>query len=142
MNTTLEQPRAKLSSSNVPLTILVVDDDEPLAEVLSRRLSSQGYRALIATCGQEGLAAAERDRPDLIVLDLRLPDVDGLRIGEHLADNPATSGIPVIVLSGMERPDIIRRSREAGCQYFVRKPYDPNALLILIEHAIAESRQW
>jgi len=48
-------------------------------------------------------------------------------------------GIPVIVLSGMERPDVIRRSRAAGCLYYVRKPYDPNALLILINHAIGET---
>ena len=54
----------------------------------------------------------------------------------------APLAIPVIILSGMERPDIIRRSRAAGCQYFVRKPYDPNALLILVQHAIGETRGW
>ena len=61
-----------------------------------------------------------------MLLDLRLPDMEGFSIGEQLADDPATCGVPVIVLSAMERPDIIRRTRAAGCQYFVRKPYDPN----------------
>jgi CheY-like chemotaxis protein len=82
------------------------------------------------------------DRPSLIVLDLRLPDTDGFSVCSQLVDDPATSEIPVIILSGMERPDIIRQSRAAGCQYFVRKPYDPNALLILIRQAIDESRGW
>jgi CheY-like chemotaxis protein len=68
--------------------------------------------------------------------------VEGFSIGEELADDPSTSGVPVIVLSGMERPDIIRRARAAGCQYFIRKPYDPNALLVLIRSAIEEASAW
>jgi DNA-binding response OmpR family regulator len=122
--------------------VLVVDDDEQLTAVLSERLKRQGFDALAARRGSEGLALAREARPDLIVLDLRLPDADGLAVCQELADDPATCTIPVIILSGMERPDIIRRSREAGCQYYVRKPYDPNALLILIRQAIREARQW
>ncbi len=55
-------------------------------------------------------------------------------------DNEATCDIPVIVVSGMESPDVIRRSRAAGCYYYLRKPYDPNALLTLIQQAIDEAR--
>ena len=66
----------------------------------------------------------------------------GFTVGESLADDPTTCSVPVIVLSGMERPHIIRRTRAAGCQYFVRKPYDPNALLVLIKSAIEESSAW
>jgi CheY-like chemotaxis protein len=72
-------------------------------------------------------------------MDLRLPDADGLDLCQQLDESPSTCGIPVIVLSGMERPDIIRRAREVGCQYYVRKPYDPNALLLLIQHALREA---
>ena len=122
--------------------ILIVDDDEAMVEGLSCRLIKQGYSIQQAETGAEGIETARRERPALIVLDVRLPDTDGLAVCEKLADDPATAGIPVIILSGMERPDIIRRSRAAGCQYFVRKPYDPNALLLLIESAIDESRQW
>lgn len=64
-----------------------------------------------------------------------------LRVCQQLVDNPATCDIPVIILSGMQRPDIIRRSRSAGCRYYVRKPYDPNALLVLIDQAIEESER-
>ncbi|MBW3599334.1 MAG: response regulator [Planctomycetes bacterium] len=123
-------------------SILVIEDDQGQREALIFRLSRVGYRVRAAGAGREGLAMAREDRPHLVLLDLRLPDVEGFAIGEALADDPRTCGVPVIVLSAMERPDIIRRTRAAGCQYFVRKPYDPNALLVLIESAIAEAAGW
>jgi CheY-like chemotaxis protein len=122
--------------------ILIVDDDAVLTDVLARRLQHQGFETLTADSGQAGLAKAQSDRPALVVLDLRLPDTDGFSVCERLADSPDTCTIPVIILSGMERPDILRRCRAAGCHYFLRKPYDPNALLILIRQAIRESGSW
>jgi DNA-binding response OmpR family regulator len=116
--------------------ILIVDDDPQQTEVLSYRLGRLGYRTLTAHRGDDGLRMAKVARPHLVLLDLRLPDADGLDICQQLTDGDATCGIPVIILSGMERPDIIRRSRGAGCHYFIRKPYDPNALLVLVEHAM------
>ena len=119
-----------------------MDDDEALVELLSRRLQQQGYETLAADTGQAGLALARRELPVLVILDLRLPDTDGLSVCQQLVDSPETCSIPVIILSGMERPDIIRRCRAAGCYYFVRKPYDPNALLVLIRQAITEAARW
>ncbi|MCA9271342.1 MAG: response regulator [Planctomycetales bacterium] len=124
------------------LSILVIDDDQDQVGVLSHRLGVQGYRTFAAGSARYGLEVARAQRPDLILLDLRLPDADGFNVCQALTDDPETCCIPVIILSGMERPDIIRRSRAVGCQYFVRKPYDPNALLILIERAIDESHSW
>ncbi len=138
----IEQPQTQLRQHVVRDSILIIDDDAAMVEVLRRRLSAQGFTAIEAETGIDGLAKARRHRPALIVLDLRLPDSDGLEVCAQLADDPTTCRIPVIILSGMERPDIIRRSRAAGCQYFVRKPYDPNALLLLIRSAIDESRAW
>jgi DNA-binding response OmpR family regulator len=120
-------------------SIVIVEDDPTISEVLSVRLERQGFRTCVAGCGQEGLALAKAERPSLVLLDLHLPDVDGFTICRELVDDPATSGIPVIILSGMERPDVIRRSRGAGCQYYVRKPYDPNVLLVLIDQAIRQA---
>lgn len=138
----LEQPQTRAFAPVLPLRILIIDDDDAMVDVLSQRLERQGYQILVATSGDEGLAAARREAPSLVLLDLRLPDADGFSVCQELADSEATCAIPVIILSGMERPDIIRRSRAAGCQYFVRKPYDPNALLILVQHAIGEARNW
>lgn len=143
MNTHLfPQLRPQSAASTLPRTVLVVDDDRDQLTVLCDRLERQGYKTLTADSGELGLTLARTQHPDVILLDLRLPDVDGLTVCQELADLPDTSCIPVIILSGMERPDIIRRSRAAGCQFFVRKPYDPNALLILIQQSISESSQW
>ncbi|OHB73398.1 MAG: hypothetical protein A2V70_21145 [Planctomycetes bacterium RBG_13_63_9] len=135
----LEEPKPAPVSADERPTILIVDDDEALAEVLSRRLKQQGFETRTADSGKSGLAKARSDRPDLVVLDLRLPDTDGFSVCEELADSPETCTIPVIILSGLEQPDILRRCRAAGCQYFLRKPFDPNVLLILVRQAIQQA---
>ena len=119
-----------------PLRILVVEDEERIRQFLQRGLSYEGYRVDIAEDGQTGLEIARDQPPDLVLLDIHLPDVDGLSVCHELNDAADTCDIPVIVLSAMERPDIIRRSRAAGSHYFLRKPYDPNALLMLAEAAM------
>jgi CheY-like chemotaxis protein len=134
----LERPQPRAVAPIRRRRILIIDDDDAMVDVLGQRLGRQGFETLVATSGEEGLAMARHRRPDLVLLDLRLPDADGFSVCQELADSSDTCSIPVIILSGMERPDIIRRSRAAGCQYFVRKPYDPNALLILVQHAIGD----
>jgi CheY-like chemotaxis protein len=121
-------------------SVLIVDDDAAMSDILSTRLGQQGFGTLVADRGSLGLELARAHRPDCILLDLRLPDIDGFELCERLVDDDATCDIPVIIVSGLERPDIIRRSRAAGCHYYVRKPYDPNALLTLIHQAIDEAR--
>jgi CheY-like chemotaxis protein len=123
-------------------SILIVDDDQDQVVVLGQRLRDQGYDTLAAHTGDSGALLARERRPSLVVLDVRLPDVDGFTVCSKLADDPGTCEIPVILLSGMERPDIIRRARAVGSQFYVRKPYDPNALLILIQSAIREAEDW
>jgi CheY-like chemotaxis protein len=123
-------------------TILIVDDDDALADVLALRLQKQGFDTITVSTGEQGLQRARNRRPALIVLDLRLPDADGFDICQQLADSPDTCAIPVIILSGMEEPDILRRCRAAGCQFFVRKPYDPNVLLTLIRQSIHDANNW
>lgn len=120
-------------------SVLIVDDDAAMADVLSTRLARQGFRTLTAHRGQDGLTLAKEKRPDLILLDLRLPDRDGFDVCAELDESVETTGIPIIILSGMARPDVIRKSRAAGCRYYVRKPYDPDALLLLIQQALSES---
>jgi CheY-like chemotaxis protein len=121
--------------------VLIVDDDAAAADILSIRLNRQGFETTIAENGQLALTLARTERPSVILLDLRLPDIDGFELCQELVDNEETCEIPVIIVSGLERPDVIRRSRAAGCLYYIRKPYDPNALLTLIRQAIDEARQ-
>ncbi len=116
--------------------ILIVDDDEAQVFSLHYRLKKLGFETLTAYSGREALEIAADGRLDLVLLDLRLPDTDGFVVCQKLADSPTTCAIPIIILSAMESPDIVRRARSAGCEYYIRKPYDPNVLLTLIETAL------
>ncbi|MBM4091734.1 MAG: response regulator [Planctomycetes bacterium] len=127
------------AADSVPYSILIVDDDRSQVESLAFRLRKQGFTTVHAFDGKRGLAIAREQRPDLVLLDLILPDVDGFEVCEALVDAPETCDIPIIVVTGSERPDIVRTSRAAGCEYFVRKPFDPNVLLTLIQHAISRT---
>jgi CheY-like chemotaxis protein len=117
-------------------SILIVDDDASQAETLAHCLERQGFDTVVAHQGQPALEWAHHHLPDLVVLDLRLPDVSGLEVCENLVDSPQTSDIPVIVVSGVEQPDVVRQCRAAGSTYFLHKPFDPNALLSLIHCAL------
>ena len=117
-------------------TVLIVDDEESIAEPLRVRLQRLGFATLTANSGRQASELARRERPDCITLDLGLPDIDGFELCQQLVDDEATSEIPVIIVSGNDSPDIVRRARAAGCHFFVRKPFDPNALLALIRQAI------
>jgi DNA-binding response OmpR family regulator len=122
--------------------ILIVDDDHDQADTLAYALRKQGFDVLLAHTLRAGQLSAELHSPQLIIMDIRLPDGDGLTLCQQLADAPATCQIPVIILSGMERPDIVRDARAAGCLFFLRKPYDPNALLLLARDALGLTRPW
>ncbi|MDY0167400.1 MAG: response regulator [Thermoguttaceae bacterium] len=138
----VEQPESAFEDDEQGPTILIVDDDDALTDVLALRLQKQGFETITVSTGERGLERARSQRPALIVLDLCLPDADGFEICQQLADSPDTCAIPVIILSGLEQPDILRRCRAAGCQFFVRKPYDPNVLLMLIRQSIEDAAHW
>jgi len=122
--------------------ILLIEDDLDQQLVLIHRLESQGFQAISAGSASQGMELARSARPDLVLLDVNLPDLDGFNVCEMLADDSDLCGVPVILLSGAERPDAVRRARQSGSQFFVRKPYDPNALLVLIENALRETDSW
>jgi two-component system, cell cycle response regulator DivK len=138
----LEQPKAASVEPKQQVKILIIEDDEIMAHRLARRLQQQGFATVWADSGETGLAIARSELPELVVLDLRLPDTDGLSVCERLVDDPATCGIPVIALSGRDVPDPVRRCRAAGCHFFLAKPCDPNVVLVLIRQAIADTASW
>ncbi|HRX81396.1 MAG TPA: response regulator [Pirellulaceae bacterium] len=136
----LTQPVEDPVALTSPKRILVVDDDPDQVEALSYRLQKLGYEATSANSGEQALESAISLIPDLVLLDLGLPDLTGFDVCSQLGENSGTCGIPVIILSGMETEDVVRRSRTAGCAYYLRKPYDPNVLLTLIQNTL-ESTQ-
>jgi CheY-like chemotaxis protein len=109
--------------------ILIVEDNEMNRDVLSRHLKRRGYDVVLATDGSLGLAAAETHTPDLILMDLGLPDIDGWECTRRLKANHATRGIPVIALSAHAMVGDRERAMEVGCDDFDSKPIDLASLL-------------
>ena len=130
------QPRKKRKEPVQATKVLIIDDDMATIDVLSYRLEKQGYKVLTATTAKNGLDQIGREKPNLILLDLGLPDMNGFEVCETLVDSPETCTIPVIIISGLERSDIVRACRASGSCYFLRKPYDPNVLLMLIQQTL------
>ena len=109
--------------------ILIVEDNELNRDALSRRLARRGYAVLLAADGATGLNMAVAQAPDLILMDLGLPDIDGWECTRRLKAAAATRCIPVIALSAHAMRGDRERALEAGCDEFDTKPIDVAALL-------------
>jgi CheY-like chemotaxis protein len=96
-----------------PATVLAIDDDPRTLELISATLEPQGLRVLKARSGEEGLAMARRERPDLIVLDLMMPGLDGFEVSKALKDDPLTADVPIVVLT-FRSLSIAEKQRLAG----------------------------
>ena len=109
--------------------ILLVEDNELNRDMLSRRLTRRGFEVLIAVDGQEGVEAATREMPDLILMDMSLPVIDGWEATRRLKAAEATAGIPVIALTAHAMRGDRERALEAGCDEYDTKPVDLKRLL-------------
>ncbi|OGZ04896.1 MAG: hypothetical protein A3C93_03800 [Candidatus Lloydbacteria bacterium RIFCSPHIGHO2_02_FULL_54_17] len=115
-------------------TILSIEDDSFLLALLSGKLADAGYRVVTATTGNEGLAKAKAERPDIILLDVMLPDIGGFEVLEQLKADPATKPIPVILLSNLGGHDEINRGKELGAMsYLIKANIVPDELAAMIE---------
>jgi CheY-like chemotaxis protein len=103
-------------------TIMVVDDNEPSRDALSRRLARRGYRILMAVDGQQAVATAQAELPDLILMDLGLPGIDGWEATRQLKDGTVTRHIPIIVLSAHAMTNDRDLALAAGANDFDTKP--------------------
>lgn len=113
--------------------VLFVDDDRDIVLAVSLRLRASGYEVAVAHDGAEGLKAALQDLPDAIILDMRLPVMDGMQVLLRLRQNPTTSRIPVVVLSASVLDRSEAHALAAGARFFVQKPYDPVRLMEALE---------
>lgn len=110
--------------------ILIVDDEPDLISILGRRLSMAGYDVVTAVDGFEALRLVEEERPDLVILDVLMPGMDGQEIAAEIKNNPETMGTPIIFLSCLlTQWDEDRFGYRLGDSYFMGKPYDPKKLL-------------
>ncbi|PYN07711.1 MAG: response regulator [Candidatus Rokuibacteriota bacterium] len=115
--------------------ILVVEDQEDNRRILRDLLASAGYEMIEAVTGEEGVALAAARRPDLIVMDIQLPGLDGYEATRRIKGDPALRAIPVIAVTSYALSGDDRKAFEAGCDAYVTKPFSPRQLLAKIrEH--------
>jgi two-component system cell cycle response regulator DivK len=116
--------------------ILLVEDNEMNRDMLSRRLEKRGYTLAIAIDGGAGVAMAKSESPDLILMDMSLPVLDGWDATRQVKADPATKGIPIIALTAHAMESDRQKALEAGCDDFDTKPVELNRLLLKIEELL------
>ena len=121
--------------------VLIVDDELEFVQLLEYHFSRQGFESFTATNGMEALHQARRILPDVIVLDLMLPDLDGFSVYEILRLQPSTARTPVIVVSALSGPSARGRSIELGVRHFFRKPVDLEALGSSVRDLFGEQQE-
>ena len=117
--------------------ILLVEDNEMNRDMLSRRLQRKGYDVVLAMDGAQGVAAASEERPDLILMDMSLPVLDGWEATRALKADAATARIPVIALTAHAMSEDRERALEAGCDDYDTKPVELTRLIEKIEALLA-----
>ena len=120
--------------------ILLVEDNEMNRDMLSRRLQRRGYAVVIAQDGEQGLALARSEEPDLILMDISLPAMDGWQVTRLLKANQSTSHIPVIALTAHAMASDRQKAFETGCDDYDTKPVEIDRLSEKIENLLVEKK--
>jgi CheY-like chemotaxis protein len=118
--------------------VLVVEDNPVNLELVEAVLDREGYEVISAVSAEEALKRLERLRPDLVLLDIQLPGLDGLGLTRLLKANPATVEIPIVALSAHARPEDRQAALEAGCVQYISKPIDTRALPVQLAAVLRE----
>jgi CheY-like chemotaxis protein len=121
----------------MPATILVVDDDWMNREMLQAHLENAGFRVLLANSGAKALDIVAAQPPDLILLDVRMPGLDGYEVCALLRSSPDSRAIPVLMMTALEDEESKQRGLEAGANGFVPKPFDVGLMLTKIHQYIS-----
>lgn len=116
--------------------VLVADDEADIVGLVALRLQRAGYEVVTANDGERALELALERRPDLAVLDVRMPGLDGFELTARLRAEPATAAIPIILLSASVHQANVDRGFEVGATAYLRKPFNPTELLAEIERAL------
>lgn len=116
--------RKVFMSKNTAKTLLLIDDDRELVDLLKMRFELDGYHVLTAYDGEEGLLAAREQSPDLIILDVMMPQMDGFHVCRLLKFDLKTDRIPIILLTARTTPKDKIIGQDVGCNHYVTKPFE------------------
>lgn len=116
--------------------ILHVEDNASNRKLVRDLLATRGYHLVEADTGEEALVLAERERPELILMDLELPGLSGIAVTERLRAHPELGSVPIVAVTALAFRADVDRAKAAGCNMVLTKPYDPMELLLLVEKYI------
>jgi len=122
-----------------PYTILAVDDESDVLLIVKTALQAEGYNVVTAPDGPDALKTAQEEKPDLILLDVMMPEMDGFEVLNKLRDDDVTCQIPVIMLTGLTERERKRSAIERGTKYYITKPFDFQDLLSKVRLAIEDA---
>lgn len=135
-----EVPASGIEPSERLGRVLVVDDEPSNIELIVRRLSGNGYETLTASNGHDAIAIATKEQPDLILMDIMMPGLDGWQTTKLLKGDPKTANIPVVFVTARDRPEDVAAGFEAGGMMYVNKPVEPVELFARVRNAIYMKR--
>lgn len=113
----------------MPKKILIVDDEENLVELLRVNLLAAGYRVITASSGEEGLAAVAKELPDALLLDCRLPGLDGITVCRRIREDPRTCALPILFISAATQKEDMEKAFCSGGTAYIKKPFNPLSVL-------------
>ena len=122
----------------MPKKILAIDDENDVLLIIKTALTGEGYEIITASNGFDGLALAEDHLPDLILLDLRMPEMDGMEVLQRLRNNEKTQNLAVIILTGISDKKKIREALDKGITYYIVKPFECQDLISKINLALQD----
>lgn len=118
--------------------ILLVDDEHHLVDMVKMRLEANDYEVITAYDGQEALDVARREKPDLIILDLMLPKMDGYKVCGLLKNDSRYTSIPILLFTAKAQDDDMKQGRDVGADGYITKPFEPQVLLGKIKELLGE----
>ena len=121
--------------------ILLVDDDVEMTRMAQMTLEKEGHTVITAAGGQEALERVAAEKPDLVVMDVMMPEMDGFELLDKLKEDAATAGIPTIMLSARGEYSNVLKGREAGVDFYIPKPYNPYELTGIIRRIFDDEPQ-
>ncbi|MGA2315087.1 MAG: response regulator [Thermodesulfobacteriota bacterium] len=116
--------------------ILIVDDERDIVKAVMIRLQGAGYEVVTAFDGAQGVFMAHKEKPDLIILDIRMPAGNGFSVAQRLKRSMHTFTIPVIFLTGSPEKNAEKKAMALGARFYIKKPYDPEELLDAVKRAL------
>ena len=119
--------------------ILVIEDTEDNRQIIRDLLSSVGYELIEAVDGVEGVALAQKEHPDLILMDIQLPEIDGYEATRRIRDIPELAKVPIIAVTSYALSGDEAKTREAGCDGYVAKPFSPRDLLAKVRQFLPDA---